>query len=142
MGKILVGSRAFFSDIDGFKSKDRDYVEFVENPHDYKYRKEYSMRGICNFLYKKQDVKSLVEKTIESGDALAVGKFLVPEVARELNAGVQDILPLEPLLDKLDKKHQYERVIFDAIKENGSFEITEEQRKKAYEVYCDARKKQ
>lgn len=37
MKKILVGSNAFFKD---FKSKDKDYLIFIDNPEDFKIRKE------------------------------------------------------------------------------------------------------
>lgn len=82
----------------------------------------------------------MVSKTLEVGDPLLIGKFLVPEVADVLGATIDDILPLETLLPKLDDKHQYEAVIFNAIKTNGSFTLTEEQRKEAFKVYKSARK--
>lgn len=135
MEKILVGSRAFFGGYEDFKSKDRDYLELVENPKDFQWRREQSLRGVCTFSYKLEPAADMVRRTLESGDALLVGKFLVPEVAEAIGATVADILPLETLLPNLDKRHKYVAVIFEAVKQNNSFVLTEEQRDEAYEVY-------
>lgn len=139
MNRILVGSRAFFSGVDGFKSKDHDYLELVENPTTFKWRREQSLRGTCTFQFRKEPAARMVQRTLDNGEALLVGKFLVPEVAQAIGATVSDILPLEPLLSKLDGLHKYVAVIFDAVKQNGSFELTDEQRAAAYEVYRQAR---
>lgn len=137
--KFVVGSRAFFSGCDEFKSKDRDFLEFVENPTGFKWRREQSLRGVCTFSYKLEPVADMIRRTLECGDALLIGKFLVPEVAEAIGATVADILPLATLLEKLDKKHEYIAVIFDAVKQNGSFDINDDQRAAAYEIYKQAR---
>lgn len=139
MTKILVGSRAFFSGMKGFTSKDRDYLVLVDKPNGYTWRREQSMRGVCTFEYKRDTPAAMVAKTLEAGDPLLIGKFLVPAVADAIGATVKDILPLESLLPKLDAKHQYEAIIFNAIKNNGTFTITDEQRQDAYKVYQSAR---
>lgn len=139
MRRILVGSRAFFSGMDDFKSKDHDYLELVENPTAFKWRREQSLRGTCIFQYKKEPPADMVRRTLDCGDALLVGKFLVPEVAQAIGATVADILPLETLLPKLDEKHKYVAVIFNAVKQNGSFELADEQLAAAYEAYRQAR---
>lgn len=139
MKRILVGSRAFFSGYEDFQSKDYDYLELVENPTTFKWRREQSLRGTCTFQFRKEPAAQMVQRTLDSGEALLVGKFLVPEVARAIGATVADILPLEPLLSKLDDRHQYVAVIFEAVKQNGCFELTDEQRAAAYEVYRQAR---
>lgn len=141
MKQILVGSRAFFSGMKGFQSKDRDYLILVEQPQGFNWRREQSVRGICTFEYKKDTPAAMIAKTLEMGDALLIGKFLVPEVAQAIGATVDDILPLESLLPKLDDKHQYEAVIFNAIKANGTFTLTDEQRQEAFKAFLSARKK-
>lgn len=137
--KILVGSRAFFAGCEGFRSKDRDYLELVETPRGFTWRREQSLRGVCTFSYKLEPAADMVRRTLESGDALLVGKFLVPEFAEAIGATVEDILSLETLLPKLDEKHQYEAAIFEAVKHNGTFTLTDEQRAAAYEIYKQAR---
>lgn len=138
--KFLVGSRAFFGGYDDFRSKDRDYLILEDNPTGYKWRLEQSLRGTCTFRYRREPVADMVRRTVESGDALLVGKFLIPEVAEAIGATVADIMPLEALLPGLDRRHQYVAVIFDAVKQNNSFELTEEQRDAAYEVYRQSKK--
>lgn len=140
MTKILVGSRAFFGCYDDFKSKDKDFLELVHDPTAFKWRHEQSLRGVCTFQYKKEPAAIMVQRTVDFGDALSVGKFLVPEVATAIGATVEDILPLEVLLPKLDKRHKYIAVIFEAVKQNNSFELTDEQRDEAYEVYKQSKK--
>lgn len=139
MTKILVGSRAFFSGMKGFQSKDRDYLILVEQPKGFTWRREQNMRGVCTFMYRKDTPSAMIAKTLEVGDPLLIGKFLVPDVAEAIGATVADILPLETLLPKLDAKHQYEAIIFNAIQSNGTFILTEEQRQSAYKAYLDAR---
>lgn len=140
MEKILVGSKAFFGAIDGFTGTDSDYIELVENPQGFQWRREIRMRGTDTFQYRKESPMKMVQRTLESGDPLLVGKFLIPEFSAAIGATVQDIAPLEPLLAKLDKKHEYVAYIFRAIMDNGTFEITDQQRDEAYRIYTEARR--
>lgn len=134
----MVGSKAFFGGYKDFHSKDVDYLEIVDSG-DFEWRSEFSMRGMCTFKYKKEPIEDLVRKTIETGDALLIGKFLLPEVSKVLGYEVKDILPLESLLPFLDEKHKYIESIFMAVKENNSFELSQEQLDAAYEIYKKAR---
>ena len=140
MKKILVGSNAFFKDFKGFKSKDKDYLVFIDNPEDFKIRKEICLRGIDMFYYKRLSPIEMINYTLETNNPLLIGKFLVPEVAEELKLSVSDILPLEPMLSKLDEQHQYQVIIFNHIKNNNSFILTEEQLEEAYQFYISKRK--
>lgn len=140
MKKILVGSNAFFEDIKNFKSKDKDYLIFIDNPEDFKIRKEICLRGTDMFYYKRLSPSEMINYTLETNDPLLIGKFLVPEVAEELKLSVSDILPLEPMLSKLDEQHQYQVVIFNHIKNNNNFTLTNEQLDEAYQVYISTRK--
>ena len=137
--RILVGSNAFFGNMPDFRKHDTDFVVFVDADGSFDWRKELSMRGVCTFTYVREPIGVMIQKTLESGDALLVGKFLVPEVAQVLGATVADVLPLEVLLEGLDDKHAYIGEIFSAVKANGSFELTPEQLAQAYEVYKSAR---
>ena len=140
MKKILVGSNAFFKNVKGFKSKDKDYLVFIDNPVDFKIRKEIYLRGIDMFYYKRLSPFEMINYTLETNNPLLIGKFLVPEVAEELKLSVTDILPLEPMLSKLDEQHQYQVIIFNHIKNNNSFILTEEQLDEAYQSYISTRK--
>ena len=72
---------------------------------------------------------------------MSVGKWLVPEFCEEVGFGVDDLPKLQPLIDCLDERHMYEKIIYEAYLENKSFTLTDEQRKKAYELYLSARNK-
>ena len=139
MSEIIVGSRAFFSGMEGFSAHDCDTLVLTQEPDGFEWRQEFRLRGNCRFTYLLQSPAEMVQRTLDSGEPLLVGKFLVPEVAEAIGATVADILPLEPLLEKLDDKHRYVAVIFEAVKTNGSFTLTDEQRAQAYETYKAAR---
>ena len=70
---------------------------------------------------------------------MAAGKFLVPEFARELGMDIDDLERLRPLSEKLDEKHLYEKVIYDAYIENGCWGLTDEQRIEAYRIYNECK---
>lgn len=83
----------------------------------------------------------MVQRAVDSKDALQLCKFLVPEVAAELRMSVDDIRPLETLLPLLDEKHRYYEIIFRAYLTNGSFTLTEAQRLEAYKSYTESRER-
>lgn len=141
MKKYVVGSRAFFSGMEGFRSKDKDYLVLEGNPIGYNWRREQSLRGICTFYYKRLPVEQLVQRCLGMRDALQLGKFLVPEVAAALEMTIEDIRPLETLLPLLDTKHRYYEIIFRAYIANGSFTLTEAQRLEAYKSYTESRER-
>lgn len=138
MERILIGSRAFFGGYDDFCNDYNRYLEMVDNIKS-PLREEMLLRGVYTVKYKKESGKKLISKSLETGDPVSIAKFLVPEVAKAIKVKVSDLQPLECLLPKLDKKHQYIATLYQAVKENGGFDITQEQRDAAYEVYKAAR---
>ena len=138
--KIIIGSRAFFEGLEGFDPKDTDYMEVVECGSGYKYMRQVSTAGRCLFSVVRRPISELLEWTLASGStAMRVGKFLVPEAAEALGFSF-DMLPrLAPMIAKLDDKHAYERVIYDAYLANGSMTLTDEQRAAAFASYKAAR---
>ena len=48
---------------------------------------------------------------------------------------IDDLKRLKPIIAKLDDKHKYEEVIYNAYLENNDFVLTDEQRQEAYRVY-------
>ena len=138
--QFTVGSRAFFSDMSGFRSKDSDILVLMDEPAGFQWRREQQLRGVNTFQYKREPIAQMIQRTLDADDPLMVGKFLVPEVAAELGVSVADILPLQPLVSKLDDKHKYYAVIFDAYQTNGSITLTQEQLNEAYQLYTEARK--
>ena len=124
---ILVGSSYFFSCYPEFTPKNQDWVELVKDPKEFKNVMQISGKFCLLLMF------------VEYILAMMLGKFLVPEVCEKIGFGIEDLKKLEPVSLRLDPKHQYEKVIFDAYLENKKFELTPEQRLQAYEIYKKAR---
>ena len=139
--RFRVGSQAFFSMYADFKPSDIDEVEFEENPILYKnfmqFRKQDKTR--CIFKWRKMTADEFVEYTLNTKLPMELGKFLVPEVVDYLGFTLNHLKQLAPVIEKLDKKHRYEKIIFDSYIENGSFYLTQEQRDMAYQKYKEDR---
>lgn len=138
--KYLVGSTYFFNSYSDFKSKDIDYLEIELFPLGYMDKLQITGQGQCIFKWRKMSADSYVANSLKSDLAMEIGKFLIPEFCKEVNFTIEHLKKLEPLLSRLDDKHKYEKVIFDAYIENNDFYLTDEQRLKAYEEYKKYRK--
>jgi hypothetical protein len=55
---------------------------------------------------------------------MVIGKFLVPGFCQEIGMNVSDLSKLAPLLELLDKQHEYEKIIYNSYIENNSFTLT------------------
>lgn len=142
--RFKVGSSYFFDRYAGFKAGDTDYVEFEEKPKLYKnvmqFRK--SDKSLCLFKWRKMTADEFVEYTLRSKLPMELGKFLVPEVAEYLGFTIEHLKRLKPVAERLDEKHRYEKVIYDAYIQNNAFTLTDEQRLEAYQVYVAYKKKE
>ena len=132
---MLVGSNVFFKDIEGFTSKDIDILEFVDNPIDFKNVRQFKFPHKCVFQWRKMPIDELIDITLFRNFPMEIGKFLVPEFIKEFKLSIDDLKRLEPIIAKLDDKHKYEEVIYNAYLENNDFVLTDEQRQEAYRVY-------
>lgn len=139
MKTIIVGSTYFFKDIEGFKSKDVDRVVLVEHPIGFKKVRQTTGSGSCLFEWRKMTADEFVEYTLNKGPAMQLGKFLVPEFCEQIGFTIEHLKKLEPLVEKLDEKHKYEKIIYEAYIKESSFKLTKDQLNKAYEVYQEAR---
>ena len=138
---MLVGSNAFFKDIEGFTSKDIDILEFVDDPKDFKNVRQFKFPNKCVFQWRKMPIDELIDITLFRNFPMEIGKFLVPEFIKEFKLSMDDLKRLEPIIAKLDDKHKYEEVIYNAYLENNDFVLTDEQRQEAYRVYNKYRTK-
>lgn len=136
---ILVGSTYFFKDIEGFNSKDVDYLILENRPKEYKTNYQLTGKGQCLFKWKKMSVSEYISLALETKCPMEVGKFLVKEVAYSIGMKIEDLEKLAPVFEKLDDKHKYEKVIYDSYIENNKYYLTDEQRMRAYEVYKEFR---
>lgn len=141
--RFKVGSTYFFGCYPDFTPNDTDEVEFEENPKLYKnfmqFRKTDKSR--CLFKWRKMTADEFVDYSLNSRLPMELGKFLVKEVADYLGFTIEHLKRLEPVSQKLDEKHSYEKIIFDSYIENGGFYLTESQRQRAYDEYKRVRNK-
>lgn len=139
MSKILIGSTYFFSNYPDFKSKDVDKLEII-NTNEFKQMRQITGQGTCLFQLKKQEAtEDYIAWALKSNLGMVIGKFLIPEFCNEIGFTIKDLPKVKSLIDKLDSKHLYEKIIYDSYIENGSFTLTDEQRDRAYESYKQSR---
>lgn len=136
MDRFIVGSRAFFMGKEGFNPKDEDILCIKDdidstNP----YTRQVHFKNKCVFEWKRMPLEELIEINLKRNDGMVLGKFLVPEFAKEMGMKIEDLKKLKPLVNRLDDKHLYEKIIYDAYLENNEFVLNEEQRTNAYEEY-------
>ena len=135
--RFKIGSQAFFSMYSDFNPSDIDEIEFEEEPKLYKnfmqFRKKDKTR--CLFKWRKMTADEFVEYTLNTKLPMELGKFLVPEVAEYLGFTITHLKALAPIVEKLDDKHSYEKIIYDSYIENNGFYLTQDQRDRAYAEY-------
>lgn len=140
--QIITGSSAFFSGIEGFKSKDTDIIILVDATK-VKYKWHYQIfddggRDVFKIVIRPKE--ELIEHTLEKEDAMCVCRYLTPDYAKAINFEIEDLKKLQPLVDRMDSKHMYLVDIYNAYIENNDFVLSNEQRMKAFETYKNARK--
>ena len=135
MKKILIGSKYFFSCYADFNGSDVDEIQLVET-NEFKQMRQLTGKGKCLFQMKRhKDKQEYIDWAVKSNLGMVVGKFLVPEFCEEIGLTIDDLPQLKVLIDKLDDKHKYEEIIYNSYLQNGSFTLTDEQRRKAYKSY-------
>jgi hypothetical protein len=138
--RFITGSRYFFDVYPDFYSKDIDILDLVDTT-DFKFLRQLSGCRRCLFQVNKQPtVDHYIDYALQTGPAMAVCKFLVPEFCEEIGFKFSDLPKLQPLIDTLDRKHAYLKIIFESYLRNAAFTLTEEQRLEAYSLYKEARK--
>ena len=137
---ILIGSTYFFKDFDDFNSKDVDILILIDNPKGFNYIRQSSGTNNCLFEWKRMSAEEFIKYTLKTKIPMSVGKFLVKEFADEISFTIEHLKKLKLVFNKLDAKHKYEKIIFDAYIKNNSYELTEQQLKEAYDSYKLARK--
>jgi hypothetical protein len=139
--RITVGSQAFFSGYEDFDSNDMDFVEFQDEPEDFRRFKIVRENGEEVFYYKTMPKEELIESELEHCKRLgrAAGKFLVPELVEFIGFTIEDLKLFEEAFNHIDDKHSYEKKIYDSYIENEGFTLTQEQRDEAYQIYKEKR---
>ncbi|MCH5307629.1 MAG: hypothetical protein J1E37_06060 [Prevotella sp.] len=143
MKRILTGSRAFFSGMEGFHPHDSDYIEIVEPKDVDFYYKNCKKEGTdCIFQNVRRPKDKRIRWALKYENPMSLCNFLIPEFAREFNITIEDLETLRPMRDMLDRRHQYLGVIYDAYIANGDFTLTDEQRQTAFDEYTKERTRQ
>ncbi len=133
---IIVGSSYFFNKLPAFKPKDLDVVVFKTNTS-FDYYHQIGFDGKDIFTWNKKSVF----KFDYSENPMAIGKFLVPEILDELGVDFEFVkLILQNNIDKLAKRHEYQKLIFDFYIENNEMKLTEEQLNIVYNNYLKNKK--
>ena len=140
MDRFLVGSNVFFRGyFEDFVSKDIDTLVLEDNPVGYQNIRQFHLKDRCIFQWRRMGKDEFIDLSLERGLGMELGKFLVPEFARELGMDIDDLERLRPLAEKLDEKHLYEKVIYDAYIKNCCWVLTDDQRAEAYRVYKECK---
>lgn len=129
---INVGSQVFFSDFDNYTSKDKDILHILDYPIFGESIQVMRHNNKDEFLMYNFGKDKLIELT---KDPMQVGKFLVPEFAKYIGLHIQDLQKLKPILNKIDDKHSYQKLIYKYYLINNDFVLTEEQLNEAYKIY-------
>ena len=139
--RIPIGSQAFFSEYEDYKSHDRDFVEFQDEPETFRKFMIARENGDEIFYYKTMTKEEFIEFELTHivRIPMAAGKFLVPELVQFLGITIEDLKLFEDAFNRIDEKHLYEKKIYDFYVENGDFTLTQEQRNEAYQIYKEKR---
>lgn len=129
---INVGSQVFFSNMPDYSSKDKDILHIIDYPIFGKSIQVMRKDNKDEFLMYNFGKDKLIELI---SDPIQVGKFLVPEFAEYIGLHIQDLQKLKPILDKIDDKHSYQKLIYKYYLINNDFVLTEEQLNEAYKIY-------
>ena len=140
MSLILIGSTYFFKSYPDFKPHDVDYIDIIDT-NDFAEKRTIRGQGKDYILLRNKPKQQLIADARKSKLPMVVGKFLIPEFNNKIGFTIEDLPQLQPLVDRLDEKHLYEKIIYEAYLVNGSFTLTNAQRDAAYESYRETRSK-
>lgn len=136
---MIIGARAFFEGMEGFSPKDIDILELVDNPTGFKDVRQFKGKGKCVFQWRNMSSKEFIDVTLKRDVPMEIGKFLVPEFAATIGLTTEELRRLQPLVDKLDNAHKYEKIIYEEYLKNNLFTMSDKQRGKAFKEYLKYR---
>lgn len=92
----LVGSQYFFKNFHDFNPHDKDLVHLVttEQNDTFKFLKQISSNNICNFYLVNRDKQEHINFALLTKPPMQVGKFLIPELCKDLNFTIDDLKQL------------------------------------------------
>lgn len=138
--RFTIGSRAIFSGYKDFENYTTDNDILIIEDASLDYDIQTSVKDMQNEEIHYIKWKNLTkEELLDYHDHCRMGtfiqKFLVPEYSEYYGITIDDLKRLGRLIDYLDDKHSYEKLVYEAYIENGGFYMTPEQKEIAYEEY-------
>lgn len=133
--KFIVGSHAFFSKIEGFTSKDIDYVMMMDKTPRGKKYEHVMVENRDYFIYRTMTKMELIDHFIHVGSAKRASIFLIPEVIKYFGVTMTDLDMLQNVFYHIDDKHMYLKMIYDYYRQNNGFFLTSIQFKNVYDDY-------
>lgn len=134
--KFKCGSSYFFSRYRDYKLKDDDEVHVCDKLLGKSTVLNLKKDGMDIFFVKDMSPKEHIESCLGPGvPPMRAGKYLIPEFNIYIGFSIEDLKALDECFERMDKKHTYEKIIYEAYIENGGFYLTDEQRERAYEEY-------
>jgi hypothetical protein len=136
----LVGSRYFFTGIEGFTPHDYDFVKIVDKVKVIGKRDIHThTNGVCVNNIEKMDVEEFIKYSRSNNPFLGCS-LLIPELCDEIGCNFFNYSEhILSLLKKLSKKYSYYIVIYNSYLKNGKMKLTNEQRQQAYLQYLKYR---
>jgi hypothetical protein len=138
--KITVGSKLFFSTMEGFKPSDLDFMEIKKESNSIT-KKQYKLYDNDYITYYFKDKETLLNwhRRIRK-EAIDATHLLVPQIAELFELTIEDVRSiLDDAIPKLKPSWSYQQIIWNAYKSNNAFTLTQEQREAAYQEYLSKR---
>ena len=137
IAQFKMGSSYFFDKFEDYVQKDYDEICIMDSFLDRAKSNVLNMKlkGKDVFFYRNMDKQEFINEINNTGVFMKAGKFLIPEFNEYIGFDIDDLGCIGLFFDKIDKKHGYERIIFDSYIENNGFFLTDEQRQEAYDEY-------
>lgn len=136
----LVGSRYFFTGIEGFTPHDYDFVKIVDKIKvpGKKYLHTH-VDGVCINNIQKMEPKEYI-KYAKINSPFLVCAILIPSICEEIGFNFfRDHKEIVPLLKRLSNRYSYYVVIYNSYLKNGKMKLTNKQRQEAYLQYLKYR---
>lgn len=134
--RYIVGSKYFFDKYPDYESKDTDYLIIEDPPFmPYKHMMVIRGQGTDEFRYKPKSADEFIDYTLELDVPMVIGKFLIKEFCEDWGITIDHLKKLKNMAEKMDDKHEYVKYIYNVFVDNNRFELTQEERDKAYSIY-------
>jgi len=136
-----IGSKHFFENIEGYVQKDNDILVIMDDwkPTSTNVLNLKDKKGNDIFFYKNMCKEDFINDTLQSGVPMRCGKFLVKEFNEYIGFTIDDLKKLDKMFKQMDKKHSYEKHIYECFIKNNCFELEKKQLYECYEIYQNSR---